>query len=103
MWFWFPSWRKPHRQECLCHNAETEPSANHHERPSSRFLGNYAQDFGFAVRTLSKTPGFIAIAALSLARWAMRLLVVCPLDDLPSRLDLNLFAFHSGGSYFPGP
>src|SRR5437870_2441352 len=21
LWFWFPSRRKPHRQECLCHNA----------------------------------------------------------------------------------
>jgi len=30
-------------------------------------LGNYAQDFRFAVRTLSKTPGFTAIAAVSIA------------------------------------
>src|SRR6266481_7772053 len=30
-------------------------------------LGNFAQDFRFAVRTLSKTRGFTAIAALSIA------------------------------------
>ena len=35
--------------------------------PLRNLLGNCSKDFRFAFRTLSKTPGFTAIAALSIA------------------------------------